>query len=48
MIQETLRSSHKLSSASRNCFDDIITDNYQMAKLLNYKFSKIGDYNGSD
>ena len=43
MNQETLLSSPKLSSASRNCFDDIITDNYQIAKLLNYRFSKIGD-----
>ena len=31
----------------KNCFDDVITDNYKMAQLLNYKFSKLGDYIGS-
>ena len=31
----------------KNCFDDVITDNYKMAQLLNYKFAKLGDYIGS-
>ena len=31
----------------KKCFDDVITDNYKMAQLLNYKFSKLGDYIGS-
>ena len=31
----------------KNCFDDVITDNYKMTQLLNYKFSKLGDYIGS-
>ena len=30
----------------KNCFDDIFTDNYKMAQLLNFKFSKLGDYIG--
>ena len=31
----------------KNCFDYVITDNYKIAQLLNYKFSKLGDYIGS-
>ena len=31
----------------KNCFEDVITDNYKMAPLLNYKFSKLGDYIGN-
>ena len=32
----------------KNCFDDVITDNYKMAQLLNYKLSKLGDLNNFD
>ena len=31
----------------KNCFDDVITDNYKIAQGLNYKFSKLGDYIGN-
>ena len=30
----------------RNCFDDIFTDEKKVANLLNYRFSKLGDYLG--
>ena len=30
----------------RNCFDDIVTDEKKVANLLNYRFSKLGDYLG--
>ena len=28
-------------------FDEVIADNYKMVQMLNYKFSKLGDYIGS-
>ena len=31
----------------KNCFGDLITDELQIANLLNYRFSKLGDYIGN-
>ena len=28
----------------KNCFEDVITDSKKIANLLNYKFSKLGEY----
>ena len=28
----------------KSCFDDVITDSKQIANLMNYKFSKLGEY----
>ena len=46
----TTKNSTKFSQnifCPKNCFDGVITDNYKVAQLLNYKFSKLSDYIGS-
>ena len=43
--RNTRRSNVQIHSL-RNCFGDTVTDDLRMANLLNYRFSKLGDYSG--
>ena len=44
-VREEKRTKTEIRSL-RNCFDVIVTDEKKIVNLLNYRFSKLGDYLG--